>query len=79
MMDKAHAELNEDEAKRARERRLVVFTPGIVGGLSLFVVCSLLAVLSLLLYNLYLAIGLMVFAVLGLFRAILSFLGQGVD
>lgn len=79
MMTKAHAELAEDEAKRARERPLVVFTPGLVGGSAVFVVCSLLAVVSLLVYNLYLAIGLLFFAVLGLFRAILSFVGRGVD
>lgn len=79
IMTKAHAELAEDEAKRARERRLVVFTPGIIGGLAAFVICSLLAVVSLLLYNLYVAIGLMFFAVIGLFRAILSFIGRGVD
>lgn len=79
LMAKAHAELDEDEARRAREWRPVVFSPGLVGGLALFVVCSLLAVGSLLLYNLYLAVGLLFFAVLGLFRAILSFVGRGVD
>jgi len=79
MMTKAHAELAEDAAKRARERRLVVFTPGIIGGLAAFAICTTLAVVSLLLYNLYLAIGLMFFAVVGLFRAILSFVGRGVD
>jgi DNA-directed RNA polymerase subunit RPC12/RpoP len=79
VMTKAHADLDEDEAKRAREWRPVVFTPGLVGGLAVFVVCSLLAVGSLLLYNLYLAIGLLVFAVLGLIRAALSFFGRGVD
>jgi DNA-directed RNA polymerase subunit RPC12/RpoP len=79
MMTKAHADLDEDEAKRAREWRPVVFTPGLVGGLAVFVVCSLLAVGSLLLYNLYLAIGLLFFAVLGLIRAVLSFVGRGVD
>jgi hypothetical protein len=79
LMAKAHADLDEDEAKRARERRPVVFTPGLVGGATVFVVCSLLAVGSLLLYNLYLAIGLLVFAVGGLFRAVLSFVGRGVD
>lgn len=79
LMDRAHAELDEDEAKRAREWRLVTFTPGMIGGTAVFIICSLLAVLALLVFQLYLAIGLLCFAVLGLARAILSYLGTGVD
>lgn len=79
LMDRAHAELDADEAKRAREWRPVVFTPGMVGGTAVFVICSLLAVLALLMFQLYLAIGLLCFAVLGLARAVLSYLGTGVD
>ena len=79
LMDRAHAELDADEAKRAKEWRPVVFTPGMIGGTAVFVICSLLAVLALLMFQLYLAVGLICFAVLGLARAVLSYLGTGVD
>lgn len=79
LMDRAHAELDEDEATRAREWRPVVFTPGMIGGTAVFVIFSLLAVLFLLMFQLYLAVGCLAFAVLGLARAVLSYLGRGVD
>lgn len=79
LMDRAHAELEEDEARRAREWRPVTFTPGMIGGVAVFIVCSILGVLALAMLQLYLAIGLFCFAVLGLVRAVLSYLGRGVD
>ena len=79
MMAKAHAELDEDEARRKREWRPVVFTPGLIGGLAVFVVFSLLAVVFLLVLLLYPAIGCLCVAFMGLARAVLSFLGRGVD
>lgn len=79
LMERAHAELDADEAKRSREWRPVVFTPGLVGGTAVFIIFTLLAVLFLLIFQLYLAIGCLCFAVLGLARAVLSYLGQGID
>ncbi len=79
MMAKAHADLDEDEARRKREWRPVVFTPGLIGGLAVFIVFSLLAVVCLLALLLYPAIGCLCVAFMGLARAILSFLGRGVD
>jgi uncharacterized Zn finger protein (UPF0148 family) len=79
MMAKAHADLDAEEARRKREWRPVVFTPGLVGGLAVFVVFSLLAVVFLLVLLLYPAIGCLCVAFMGLARAVLSFLGRGVD
>jgi uncharacterized Zn finger protein (UPF0148 family) len=79
MMARAHAELDEDEARRERERGGVHFTPGIIGGAAVFVIFSLLAVVCLLMLLLYPAIGCLCIAMMGLARCVLSFLGRGVD
>lgn len=79
MMARAHAELDEEEVQRKREWRPVVFTPGLIGGLAVFIVFCLLAVVFLLMLLLYPAIGCLCLAFMGLARAVLSFLGRGVD
>jgi len=79
MMARAHAELDEDEARRERERGGVHFTPGIIGGAAVFIIFTLLAVVCLLMLLLYPAIGCLCIAMMGLARCVLSFLGRGVD
>jgi uncharacterized Zn finger protein (UPF0148 family) len=79
LMDRAHAELDEQEERHRREGGGVHFTPGIIGGFAVFVVFVLLAALCLLALQLYFAIGCLCVAFLGLARCVLSFLGRGVD
>ncbi len=80
LMAKANAELDEQEARHAREGGGIHFTPGIVGGGIAFLVGSLLFLLFLCVFAhpiVLVACG--VIALGGLIRCVLSFLGQGVD
>lgn len=82
LMDRANAELDEDEARRAREGGGIHFTPGLIGGALAFVVGSLLVVLFICLpvpFKFCIICFCGAIAVGGLVRCVLSFLGQGVD
>ncbi|MCU0702717.1 MAG: hypothetical protein MUF18_01850 [Fimbriiglobus sp.] len=66
-----------EEARRAKESRGIHFTPGILLGVGMFFFGITLFVVLLCLG--YLSIWPLVFAGVGAVRAVLSFLGQGVD
>lgn len=77
LMAKANAELDEEEARHRREGGGIAITPGIILGVSMFVIGIALFVILLLVG--FCSIWPLVFAGVGLVRAVLSFLGQGVD
>ena len=81
MMDKAHAELDEEEERHRRESRGIHFTPGIMAGLGMFLVGSLACVTMVCIgfISIRLIVICAVFAIIGLVRAILAFKGQGID
>lgn len=82
LMDKANAELDEEEARHAREGGGIHFTPGIIGGALAFIIGSLLVVLFICLpvpFKFYIICFCGAIALGGLVRCVLSFLGRGVD
>lgn len=80
LMAKANAELDEEEARHRREGGGIHFTPGIIAGVIAFLVGSLGMLLFMCLFpNFYIICLCGALALGGLIRAILSFLGQGVD
>lgn len=80
LMAKANADLDEEEARHAREGGGVHFTPGIIGGLLAFVIGSLGAIVVICVFpNIFLICFCGAIALGGLIRCVLSFLGQGVD
>ena len=80
LMEKANAELDEDEARRSRQGRIAI-TPGIIAGvLSVILGVVLLAVMLLVgFFTFYLLVVCGLLIVGGGVRAVLSFLGQGWD
>lgn len=80
LMARANADLDEEEARHRREGGGIHFTPGIIAGVIAFLVGSLGMVLFMCLFpNFYVICLCGALALGGLIRAILSFLGQGVD
>lgn len=80
-MEKANADLDEEEERHRREGGGIHFTPGIIGGSIAFLVGSILLVICFVIcgFNLYVLSACGVLALGGLVRAVLSYMGQGVD
>ena len=80
-MDRANAELDEEEARHAREGGGIAVTPGIIaGGISVLIGVLLLVVFICVGFiNFYALVLCGLLIVGGGVRVVLSFLGQGVD
>ncbi len=80
LMAQAHARLDEEEDRYRREGGRFNFSPGMIGGLIAFGLGTLGAIFFILFFPWIRAIVICaVVAIVGLVRAILSFMGQEVD